>query len=111
MAAIPKAEWKSLSDRGSKTPEGKPAEIEVASLKLGDQIQAEWTALIGVSYDPKDDLIEVALEGLDHLIHHPRELHVEEGPQGVVSLAVLDEDENRHIVRFKDPLMLQSSRG
>jgi hypothetical protein len=111
MAAIPKAEWKSFSDRVSKTLEGKHAEIEVASLKLGDQIQAEWAALIGVSYDPKDDLIEVALEGLDHLIHHPRELHVEEGPQGVVSLAVLDEDENRHIVRFKDQLMLQSSRG
>jgi hypothetical protein len=38
------------------------AEIEVASLDLGDQIQAEWLPLIGITYDPNDDVVEVALD-------------------------------------------------
>jgi hypothetical protein len=35
---------------------------------------AEWPPLRGVAYDPKDDVLEVALEGIDHLIEHPREI-------------------------------------
>jgi Family of unknown function (DUF5335) len=38
------------------------AEIEVASLALGDQVEAEWLPLLGIAYDPKDDLVQVALE-------------------------------------------------
>jgi hypothetical protein len=41
----------------------KRVEIETASLKLGGQVAAEWLPMIGLSYDPKDDLIEIALEG------------------------------------------------
>ena len=33
----------------SKLLEAKEAEIEVASLKLGDQVEAEWLPLIGIS--------------------------------------------------------------
>ena len=40
-------------------------EIEIASLSICDQIEAEWLPLLGIVYDPKDDIIEVALEGLD----------------------------------------------
>ncbi len=52
--------------------------MEVASLKLGDRIEAEWLPLLGISYDPKNDLIDIALEGVDHMIHHPREIYVAE---------------------------------
>ncbi len=38
------------------------AEIEVASLELGNQIEAEWLPLIGLVYDHKDNSVEVALE-------------------------------------------------
>jgi hypothetical protein len=41
--------------------------------------QANWVALIGLVYDPKDDLVDVALEGLDHLIHNPRDIYIEQG--------------------------------
>jgi hypothetical protein len=55
----------------SKVLEGERGEIEVASLSMGDQIEAELLPILGIVYDPKDDLIEVALDGLDHLIPHP----------------------------------------
>jgi len=56
----------------------------VASLKLGDQIEAEWLPFFGISYDPKDDVIALALEGHDHLIHKPREIYIEGRRSGVV---------------------------
>lgn len=74
---LDKKEWKTFFDRISKMLEGKQAQIEVASLRLGDQIQAEWIPLHGIAYDPKDDLVEVILEGLDHMIAKSREIYVE----------------------------------
>ena len=50
-------------------------EIEVTSLALGDQVEAEWLPLLGLVYDPKDDLVEVALDGIDHMIPSLRLLH------------------------------------
>jgi hypothetical protein len=107
LLAIPPAEWRGYFDRLSKELLlGKRAEVEVASLDIGDQIVAEWLPMIGITYDSRDDLLDVALEGTNHLIRHPREIVVEEGPTGVTSVAVVDADGARQLVRFKDPLML-----
>jgi hypothetical protein len=54
--------WKPYLDHVSKTiATGKQVLIEVASLALGDQIEAEWVPLLGIVYDPKNDLVELAL--------------------------------------------------
>ena len=96
--------WRVYFDLISKALTGKRAEIEVASLKLGDQIEAEWLPLFGISYDPKDDVI--ALEGHDHLIHKPREIYIEGEGLELASLEVIDADGVRQIVVLRDPLML-----
>jgi Family of unknown function (DUF5335) len=103
---LEKAEWRSFFDRITKGLVGKHAEIEVASLELGSQVEAEWLPLLGIAYDPKDDVIEIALDGLDHLIAKPRELHVDEGPVGLTSLRVVGRDGASQIVKLRDPLML-----
>jgi uncharacterized protein DUF5335 len=103
---LEKSRWRGYFDRMSKTLAGKRADIEVASLKLGDQIQAEWLPLLGISYDPKDDIIEIALEGLDHLIPKPRQVYVEESGLELSSLEIVDAEGNRQIVVLKDPMML-----
>ena len=82
-----------LEERNINSPkdlEGKRVEVEVASLKIGDQIEAEWLPLLGITYDPKDDLIEVALEGVDHLIPRPREVWVETEGLDLSSIEVID---------------------
>lgn len=103
---LEKAEWQSFLDRVSKQLTGKRAEIEVAAAKLGDQIEAEWVPLLGVVYDPKSDIVEIALDGLDHLINKPQELYVEEEAGRLINLEVVDAAGVHQIVRFKDPLML-----
>jgi len=70
----------------SKALLGKRAEIEVTSLDLGDQIVAEWVPVFGITYDSKDDLLDVALDRANHLIRHPRDLVVEEAPGGFASV-------------------------
>jgi hypothetical protein len=75
---LDKKQWRAFFDGVTSMLEGKRAEIEVASLRLGDQIEAEWLPLLGISHDPKDDVVEVALEGLDHLIPKPREIYIDD---------------------------------
>lgn len=103
---LEKAEWHPFFDRVSKALIGKRAEIEIASLSLGDQIEAEWLPLIGIAYDPKDDVLEIALEGLDHLIPHPREIYINDAGVLVSNLEVIDQDGTSQIVQLRDPLML-----
>jgi uncharacterized protein DUF5335 len=103
---LDKKQWRTFFDGVSTMLEGKEAEIEVASLRLGDQVEAEWLPLIGIAYDPNDDIVEVALEGLDHLIPKPREIYVEDGAQGMVALEIVDADDVRQIIKLRDPLAL-----
>jgi hypothetical protein len=103
---LEKSQWRAYFDRMSKATVSKRAEIEIASLKLGDQIEAEWLPLLGISYDPKDDVIGIALEGVDHLIPKPREVYVEEQGLELSSLEVIDAEGGRQIIVLRDPMML-----
>src|SRR3989442_477944 len=109
LRQVPKTAWRPFFDQMSKALRGKRAEIEVASLDLGDQIVAEWVPLIGITYDSRDDLLDVALDRANRLIRRPQEIEVEEGPAGLASVAVVDADGARHVVRLKDPLMLPAA--
>ncbi len=107
---LDKEQWETFFDHVSKTLEGKQAEIKVASLSLGDQVQAEWLPLYGIVYDPKDDLMEVTLGDLDHMIAKPSEVYVEEGTMGLESLEIIDADGIKHIVKLRDELKVPIRR-
>lgn len=104
--SLPRSDWKGFFDRMSKGLLGKWAEIEVASLELGDQIAAEWVPLLGITYEPGSDALDVTLDRLNHRIRAPEEIVVEENQAGLASVDVLEDDGTRQIIRLKDPLML-----
>ena len=60
----------------------------------------------GIRVDPKDDLVELTLEDLDHLIHHPREIYVDYNVGGLITIEIVTADDVREIIKLKDPLML-----
>jgi hypothetical protein len=103
---LEKGQWRSFFDRLSKGLDGKQAEIEIASLNLGTQVEAEWLPLLGIVYDPRTDMIEVALDGLDHMIPKPREIYIDNGAQTLMSLEIVDAEGVKQIVKLRDPLML-----
>jgi hypothetical protein len=108
---LDKKEWKPFFDGISKILGAKQAEVEVLSLDLGEQVEAEWLPLVGLTYDPKDDVLDVELDGLDHLIEKPREIYVEDGGVGLASLAVMDSAGARQIVKLRDPMALPAPRA
>jgi len=101
---VPKNEWRHFFDQMSKLElRGKWAEIEVAAPDVGDQIVGEKLPVIGITYDSGDDLLDVALARENRLIRHPQAIDVEEGPAGIVAVAVLDAEQARHIIRLSQP--------
>src|ERR1700721_2304772 len=88
---IDKPEWRAFFDWLSQGLLGARAEIEVSSLDLGDQIEAEGLPLFGITYDHKDDVVEIALEGVDHLIYGPREVWADLNVGEMISFEVIDD--------------------
>ncbi|MBV8687573.1 MAG: DUF5335 family protein [Alphaproteobacteria bacterium] len=108
MAAerIEPAQWGAFFDGLTRNLIGKRAEIEVAALDLGDQIASQWAPLIGIAYEKRNDLIEIALDPLDHRIRSPGAIFVDHDVGGIVAIAIDDAEGRRHIVRLKDSLPL-----
>jgi len=103
---LDKEEWLVFCARASRGLIGKRVEIKVASLDLGTQIEAQWLPFLGIDYDPRSDIIEIVLDGLDHLVRNPLELYVDEDPIGMTSMQVIGGDGVRQILMLRDPLML-----
>ena len=108
---LDKNEWKPFFDGVSKVLGAKQAEIEVQSLDLGNQVEAEWLPLLGLTYDPKNDLLDIALEGLDRMIPGPRQIYIEDGGVGLASLAITDAEGARQIVKLRDPMALPAPQA
>jgi hypothetical protein len=99
-------EWQSYFDRVARGLGTRAVQIEVASLDLGDQVAAEWIGLTNLSYDPKDDVLQVGTDHLDHTIPHPAEVWVAEGSDGLEAIEIKRQDGTTEIVRLEKPLLL-----
>lgn len=79
---IPPKEWRTFFDRFTRqhlrddVPE--TVTIEVASPETGDQVSAKDARLLGITYDPRSEALEVVLEGSDHLVFRPADIWVVE---------------------------------
>lgn len=103
---IDREDWASFLEWVTHGLSGARAEVDVLALNIGAQVEARAVPLLGLAYDRKDDLVEVALEGLDHLIYHPRELAAREEDNGLISIRVVDRDDVTHIIKLTGPLNL-----
>ena len=103
---LDKSAWKGYFDAMSKVLPGKQAEIEVNSLRIGAQIEAEYTPLLGIVYDQKNDLLEVLLEGWDHTIPHVRDVFIDHDGVNLNSVSDIDADGVQQVIRLRDPAML-----
>ena len=115
ITELDKSRWKDYFDRVSKTLRTKLVELDIESLKLGDQIEVEWAPLVGLTYDPKDDVMAVLVEGVDkrggsgvveHNIFQPKQIFVEQDVDTLHNIDVLDSEDEHHILILKDPLPL-----
>ncbi len=106
LEKLESAQWKTFFDRVSKGLTAKQAEIEVEGLDIGDEIEADWIPFTGISYDPKDDVLSVFSEDLEHMIRKPKEIWVDLGVDGLHSVEVVDGDDHKQIIVLRDDLAL-----
>ena len=106
-----KADWRLFFDRISRSLIGRRVEIAIVSPANGEQIEAGWLPLLGITYDPKNDILEVALDGLDHLIAHPDQIYVDETGHLLTSLEIIDRNEVSQIIQLRDALALPAPSG
>ena len=104
--ALVRAEWRRCCDRVSKATVGRSVELDVASLDLGDRVEARWLPLLGLVFDARGDVLEVALDGVGHSIVSPREILVEETDRGLVAIEIVAGD-TVETLRFREPLRLE----
>jgi hypothetical protein len=79
------------------------AKVEIVST-AGLQAEAGWLSFIGLSYDPKHDSLEIALNGLHHRVRDPLGLYADEQPGVVLGIEIVAHGGMRHVVRFDPPL-------
>lgn len=103
---LDKSAWHGYFNAMSKVLPGKHAEIEVNSLHIGAQLEAEYVPLLGIVYDYKNDILEVLLEGWDHTIPNVREVFVDHDGVNLNSVSVTDTDGVQQIIRLRDPGLL-----
>jgi len=102
---LEKEEWENYFNNFSrkfiKDKKTEYAEIRVLSIESGDQPETQWIPLLGISYDDKDDLLEIAVDKLDHLIYHPDEIFVDENGDIITSLQITKKDGEKQIIELR----------
>lgn len=103
---LKKESWSAYFEKLTRALQGKQALVEVGGLPMGNPVAVQWIALLGITYDRKDDLLDLDLGEIEHIIHHPVAIHVEATATDVRGIEVVDADRTKHVVRLREPLML-----
>jgi uncharacterized protein YjiK len=106
---IAKDDWHSFFDQVSRALRGKLIQIEVDSLQLGAQIEANKLSLNGLTYDSKDDALIITSDQIEHVIRSPLQIFITDGGEGINSLKVCAADGTDQIVNFTESLALPSA--
>ncbi len=79
-------------------------ELEVVSLSIGDRLVSRWVPLIGLTYDSRANVLQIALPNVDHAIESPQALWIDETPRGLVAIEIATADSKNEVLRLREPL-------
>jgi hypothetical protein len=113
---LERASWPAYFDSIASSIEGMLVTVELMGEQLGDQTDIERLPVQAISYDPRDDVLEVAVGGrgtrypvvLRHFISSPTAISVEELEGRPSAILVTDPDGVRTLIRLFEPEMLEA---
>jgi hypothetical protein len=77
-------------------------DVEVLSPSLGDQVEAQGAHLLGITYEPKGNALELELDAGDVRTFKPKEVWVVEEDNGFLrALEIVREDDTREIIQVR----------
>ena len=103
---IPAQHWPEFFDRVSASLQGKQIDIEIDAPDIGAQVEARKLSLNGLSYDPRDDVVAIDTEAIEHLVSAPRQIYITGDEDAVDSLEITVANGGKHIINFSEPLAL-----
>ena len=114
---IDKAQWLDFFSDFAKTHEDDEAQLELIGRMFGDQEEAAWMPLAGISYDPHHNQLFITVGGmsqrypahLTHTIDGPRSIHARYTPEGELSAIIIvapDKSETRVRLRHRAPQII-----
>ena len=90
--------WKKIKNLDEKV------EIEIVAPSVFEGEEGKCLKIIGLSYDPKDNVVSVACENIAHLIHNPQEISVYEEDGAIKQIRINDSSGAEHIIKFLVPI-------
>lgn len=111
MAETPlpdRSHWTTALDEVTATHGGELVTIEVLDPSIGHQYEAERLPFSYLAYDPKDDVVVVAVGGqeprypvvLRHIVQHPQEVDVLMVDVPEPAVRILDQEDTATLITF-----------
>ncbi|SMO63479.1 DUF5335 family protein [Fodinibius sediminis] len=103
---INKEDWQpffdSFSHKYLKDDQPEYAEIRILSAESGAQPQTEWLVLEGLTFNAKEDLLDIRVEGLNRMILNPSQVYVDEDTDGwITSMEIVESDGTKDIIELR----------
>lgn len=95
------AEWQRYFDEVAKHLPSMRVGVSILGEDIGVQPETENSALLGMSYDPKDGVFEVATAHISHRVAQPKEIYVREEGGTLSSVEVIAQDDTKQIVELR----------
>jgi hypothetical protein len=79
------------------------ADVDLLSAERGDQVETDGAHLVGVTYDPRENALELTFEAGQHRTYRPAEVWtVEDETDGFVrAIELVHDDGAREVVRVR----------
>jgi hypothetical protein len=108
---LPRSQWQARLEELTKQHEGHAVAIELLDHEFGDEAEVEMLPLAYIEFDPKDDVVIVAVGGRDgrypvvlrHMVEHPQRIMADSYGEGRVALDIVDGDGDHTIVTIQAP--------
>jgi hypothetical protein len=95
------AEWQSYFDQVAKHLPSMRVGVSVLGHDIGVQLETENSPLLGMSYDPKDGVFEVATANISHRVAKPKEIYIREQAGTLSSVEIIAQDDTKQIVELR----------
>ena len=92
------AQWGQYFDEFAKSLPDLRVAVSVMAGDLGVQPETEGASLIGVTYDPHDNALEIIMPNATHQIANPKEIYVQEEEGRLQAFEVIAEDGTKQLV-------------
>lgn len=110
IRTLQKENWQAFFDLVSKMVQGQRVELEIAGIDTGDQVEAEWSFVDGLSYEEDSGMLFIHTDVLDHMIQNPLEIVVIEKGASIEMIGIKDDGDQIQIVKFRAPLLLEARK-